>query len=228
MSQRSSSESSRFARLTLLPAAVAILLTCGCVSPKPLPYQFSQPLPPPADAPELAVAPAKSVRSVEDNMDKVLKIPECLDAVLVKELEGAGIFKKVTLNSEGIAADRYLLEPSLIDLRWEVPDYKRKVSTAFTLSLLTGGIGGVGYGVTGTDVFGHATLRVKLTDTQQKRVILERDYQATAKDNRSKFSCDTPATYREMAAGALKEVIEELKKDLRNLPGTNAKGPPAT
>jgi hypothetical protein len=61
------------------------------------------------------------------------------------------------------------------------------VSTAFTIRLLTGGITGVGYGVTATDVFGHATLHIRLVDTQQKRVVLERDYQATAKDHRSKL-----------------------------------------
>jgi hypothetical protein len=59
-------------------------------------------------------------------MDKVLKISEWIDTVLVKEMERAGIFKKVSLNANGITADRYLLEPSLIDLRWQVPNYERK------------------------------------------------------------------------------------------------------
>ena len=159
-------------------------------------------------------------------MDKVLKLPDCIDSVLVTELQGAGLFKKVGLSTNGVVADRYLLEPSLVDLRWEVPDYKRKVGTAFTISLLTGGIGGVAYGASGTDVLGHATLRVKLTDTQQKQVVLERQYQATAKDNRSKFGCDTPDTYRDMAARALKQVVEDLKKDLRELRSTSEKVSP--
>jgi len=161
-------------------------------------------------------------------MDKVLKIPECLDEVLVRELQGAGVFKQVSLTTRGIAADHYLLEPSLVDLRWEVPDYKRKVSTAFTISLLTGGIGGIGYGATGTDVFGHATLHIKLIDPRQQQVVLERDYRATAKDNRSKLRCDTPTTYREMAASALKQAIEDFKKDLQQLQISPPKATPAT
>jgi hypothetical protein len=224
MIQHASRRLERFAALVL--AGTVLLLTSGCVSPKSLPYQFSQPLPPPGDAPELVLVPTKNLRPASDNMDKVLKLPNCIDSVLVTELQGAGLFKKVGLSTNGVVADRYLLEPSLIDLRWEVPDYKRKVGTAFTISLLTGGIGGVGYGVTGTDVFGHATLHVKLTDTQQKQVVLDRQYQATAKDNRSKFSCDTPNTYRDMAARALKQVVEDLKKDLRELQEATTKVSP--
>lgn len=215
MIQSPSKKFSALASLTV--AAMTLLLTTGCVSTKPLPYEFSQAAPVPSQGPEVTVRPTKNARPVKDNMDKVLKVPDCLDSVLVKELEGAGVFKKVTLNTNGIAADQYLLEPTLVDLRWEVPDYGRKVATAFTISLLTGGLGGVGYGSTGTDVFGHVTLRVKLTDTRRQWVILERDYEATAKDNRSKFSCDTPNTYREMAARALKVAIEDLKKDLWKL-----------
>jgi hypothetical protein len=202
--------------ITLL-AAVVLLLTSGCVSTKPLPYHFAQPVPPPSNGPELAVAPTKNARPAKDNMDKVLQLPDCLDNVLVKELEGAGVFGQVHLSTNGIAADQYLLEPSLVDLRWEVPDYDRKVATVFAVSLLTGGIGGIGYGATGTDVLGHAKLHVKLTDMQKRQVVLEREYQATAKDNRSKLNCDTPSTYREMAASALKQIIEDLKQDLRNL-----------
>jgi ribulose kinase len=91
------------------------------------------------------------------------------------------------------------------------------VGTAFAVSLLTGGIGGIAYGASGTDVFGFAAVRVKLIDVRQGRVVLEREYEASAKDNRSKFNCDTPATYREMAAGAFKQVIEDLKEDLRKI-----------
>lgn len=203
-------------------------LTSGCVTRKPLPYQFSQPLPPITHGPELAIAPTKNSRVAKDNMDKVLYVPGCLDGVLLKELEGAGIFKSVTLNTNGIAADQYLLEPSLVDLRWEVPNYNSKLATAFTVSLLTGGIGGLAYGSTGTEVLGHATVHVKLTDVRQKQIILERDYQASSKDKRSKFNCDTPTTYREMAAAALKEVIDELKNDLRKLTTAAPKPSPAS
>jgi hypothetical protein len=208
--------------LALIPAIlVLVTATTGCVTPKPLPYHFAEAKPAPGHGPELALAPAKNARMAKDKMDEVLELPTCLDSVMVKELEGSGLFRKVSLNTNGIASAEYVLEPSLLELRWEVPDYGKIVGTTFAVSVLTGGLGGIGYGATGTDVLGHASLRVKLTEGQSKTVILDREYRATAKDNRAKLSCDTPNTYREMAAAALKDVIGQLKEDLHKLVGTS-------
>jgi hypothetical protein len=219
--------SKRQARVFVPAILILLMVTSGCISPKPLPYQFAAPNPVPSQAPEPALAPAKNARPTKDTMDKVLELPACIDAVMVKELEGSGVFKKVTLTTNGVASAEYLLEPSLLELRWEVPDYGRKVGTTFAISFLTGGIGGLGYAATGTDVFGHATLRAKLTDSRSKAVMLEREYHATAKDNRAKLNCDTPNTYREMAASALKQIMEQLKDDLRKLVITNLRPAPA-
>lgn len=191
------------------------LLCVGCVSQKPLPFQFSTLQSSPASAPKLLISPVTDQRSKKDTMDKVIEIPAALDVVLVKELQNVGLFSSVTNPSSNFPKS-YQIQTVLKDLRWEVPNYNRTVGTTFAISLLTGGIGGIAYGSTGIDVLGHAKMQFTLTDSK-KKLLLDREYDATFTERKAKLNCDTPDTYREVAAGALKNVIEKLTVDLREL-----------
>ncbi len=196
---------------------LVVLAGSGCITQKPLPFAHSPPAVAPANAPALSVLPTKHERPEKDNMDKVLALPACMDPVLVTELERSGLFSCVRLETNGTPAAGYVVQGRLRDLRWEVPDYDAMLGTVFVVSFLTGGIGGVIYGSTSTDVFGHATVHFVVSDAQGTRVFLDRDYVATAKEKKSKFKCDTPGTYRLVAAKAYKEVLDRFKDDVRQL-----------
>jgi hypothetical protein len=201
----------------LLAALVVVLLGCGCVSQKPLPFAHGTPLPAPAGGPSLAVIPTQNLRSTKDNEDKVLQIPECMDPVTVKELQGIGVFSAVELCTNSTPENGYTLHTQLKELRWEVPNHDTIVTTAFVVSLFTGGIGGVIYGSTGTDVFGYANVHFRLENAQTSQPLLDRDFTATEKRRTTKLVCDTPDTLREVSAGALRTIFNQLEAELKEL-----------
>lgn len=148
-------------------------------------------------------------------MDKALKLPDCLNPVVVKELDGSGLFSSVELNTNEAPKTGYLLTCKINELRWEVPNYDHLLDTVGVVSFLTGGVGGVIYGSTDTDVLGHAEIRFSLTNLDSGEMLLNRDYAATITEKKAKLRCDTPATYREVAAKSFQTTIAAFEKDLR-------------
>jgi hypothetical protein len=193
------------------------LFGSGCVSQQPLPFAYSTPVPASVGAPKLTVLPTQDERLKHDDMDKVLKLPECLDPVIVKELDDSGLFGSVELNTNEVPKTGYLLQCRINELRWEVPNYGRLVGTVGVVSVLTGGVGGVIYGSTDTDVLGHANVHFNLTNLQGNQMLLDRDYIATITEKKAKLNCDTPATYREVAAKSFQTTIEQFEKDVRHM-----------
>lgn len=150
-------------------------------------------------------------------MDKVLELPSCFDVVIANELTNSGLCKAVELKPNASTNSQYDLQCTLHCLEWEVPDYKHKVRTAFTVSLLTGGIGGVAYGSTSTEVYGRAKMRFVVSEKNRNEVLLDREYSGAATERKSKFNCDTATTYREMAAKAFQQAFEQFKADLEKV-----------
>lgn len=180
----------------LLAALIAVFLGCGCVSQKPLPFAYGTPLPARASGPGLAVMTSESVRPAKSVEDEVLKIPQCVDPVTVKELQGVGLFSTVTLCTNSTPKNGYVLHSQLKELRWNVPNHDAMVTTTFIVSFFTGGIGGVIYGCTDTDVFGYADVHFRLENAQTRETVLDRDFKATEKRRTTKLSCDLPDTVR--------------------------------
>ncbi len=192
-------------------------LGSGCASQKPLPFAYSTPAPAAVGAPQLTVRPTLDGRLVMDEMDDALQLPECLDPVLVKELEGAGLFSRVELSRNGAPTAGYALQCRINDLRWESSDYERMQATSSAVVLVTGAAGGVIYGSTGIEVLGRASVHFRVTNAQGDRRLLDRDYTATARERKTKLKCDKPDTYREVAAMALRSTFDEFEKDIRQL-----------
>ena len=190
------------------------LTVSGCVTKQPLPFEYSAARPAQAGGSHLTLAPMKDGRTAKNTMDKVLDVPACIDTALERELNNSGLFQQVELKSDPKQSGGLLLQTSLNELAWEVPNYKSIVGTAFTVSLLTGGIGGMAYGSTETDVYGHAKVRFILSQEGSPEILLDREYSANSKARKAKLNCDTPATYREMAAKALRDVYNQFKADL--------------
>ena len=199
-----------------------VLVGSGCISQKPLPYAAIQKNLAPS-GPALTILPVEDRRGAQGDLsaeersstlgdlDKVAKIPECVEEVLATEMEGLGMFQSVSRRSASSGSD-YTLAVGLDRLEWEVPNHDRMVGTAMGISLLTGGIGGLIYGSTDAEVLGHATLTMQLRSGEM--VILDKNYSGTAKETKAKMNSDTPGTGREMAAKALAVVMGQLKTDL--------------
>ena len=187
-----------------------VLVGSGCISQKPLPYAaIPKNLTP--NGPALTIVPVEDRRGAQSDLDKVAKIPECVEEVLASEMEGLGMFQSVARGSAS-SESTYTMAVGLDRLEWEIPNHDRMVGTAMGISFLTGGIGGLIYGSTDAEVLGHASLTMQLRSGAA--VILDKNYSGTAKETEAKMNSDTPGTGREIAAKALAKVIADLKADL--------------
>jgi uncharacterized protein YceK len=197
----------------LLMLLFAIGLT-GCASIEPLPFAFSPPQVAHPGAPALTLSQTEDHRNGKDDMDKVLDLPKCFDTVITKELGESGMFSKVELKTSSTNEADYVLRCTLNKLEWEVPNYDRMVGTTFVLSIFTGGIGGVAYASTQTDVIGRAKMRFIVSRKDQSDILLDREYCGTVTERKAKLSCDFPSTYREVAAMAFRQVFDQFKTDM--------------
>jgi hypothetical protein len=202
--------------LSCFLSVAAILSLTGCITQKPLPFVYSPAKNPSPDAPALQLTPLRDGRRTKDGMDKVLDLPKALDAVLEQELRNSGLFSKVEVDQTAAGTRDIKLTGLVNKLQWEVPSHGRKVATAAAISFATGGIGGVIYGSTDTEVFGHAQFHFTVTSSTNS-ILLDRDYTATAEEKKAKLNCDTPATFREVAAKAFRLIVDQLTADLQKI-----------
>ena len=117
-----------------------------------------------------------------------------------------------------------ILNGELHRFAWEVPNYKRIVGTAAAVSFATGGIGGLAYGSTSTDVHGHVRVRFVVKKKESEVAALDKEYEATVTEKKAKLNSDLPKTRRAIVARALKDVMEQFKADLAEVTskGVNA------
>lgn len=202
-----------------LPFTLIILLFAvtgfGCVSQKPIPFNYSAVKAATTTAPKLSVLPTENQR-IRDKMDKVVVLPTGLNFVIVRELRATGLFSDVALKAPNSSETNFVLQATLKELRWEIPNYGKMVGTTTVISALTGGIGGLAYGSTGVDVHGHARVQFVLKNPRGATV-LNREYFSKTTERKAKMNSDTPTAYREVAASSLKEVINQFTDDLRQL-----------
>jgi len=144
--------------------------------------------------------------------------------VVGKELESTGLFKPALTpkEMEKHAVAELRLKTELLQLEWEVPHYNRIVGITFAVSLFTGGIGGLIYAATETDVNGHVLVHFALSETGQPRVLLDNVYLGTYTERRPKLSCDTSETQARVTTEAFKNAASKFKVDLHKLHPTSS------
>ncbi|HEY1266772.1 MAG TPA: hypothetical protein VGH16_05910 [Candidatus Binatia bacterium] len=202
-------------------AITLLVMLCGCGASKlPFNYAYSS-----RETPTGNVVVA--IQGVRDNrtdreIDKIYaNSPSSdLNTILKEEISGTGLVKSVVVKDSSIsAADlrssgaNFLVIPILKELRWEVPGYDTIKTLAFTTSFLTGGVGGLIYGSTPTDVYGIAELSIQVVDLNSADV-LDKAYTGRIEDRRAKLVSDTPGTKNEMVTRALKEAVDKFRADL--------------
>ncbi|MDQ8182222.1 hypothetical protein [Pelagicoccus sp. SDUM812005] len=136
------------------------------------------------------------------------KPPQEIQRILEQELSDSGLF-----SDQGELASTIRIQTELVKFDWEVPGHDRKTRTAFTVSLLTGGLGGIAYGSSSTPVYGYVDLRVRVVD-QSGSVILEKAYAAKTEEKMALLKSDTPKTMSLMTGKALGEIVAEFIDDL--------------
>jgi len=210
--------------IVLLGGLAAALMGCATPPLQPFVYEYSKPKLDPSGSLVLAFSGMADLRT-DRNIDKVYANPpvEEVNNILAQEIMSTGLFKDVVrlpgILEEGHkesklkTADLHL-KAALLVMKWEVPNYESIVRNAFVVSLLTGGVGGVMYGSSNTDVFGHARMQLLVKDQRTNVVLIEKEYIGVVKENMIKFQCDTAETKARMVSLAVKDLIEKVKLDL--------------
>jgi hypothetical protein len=202
--------------LTLSPIVAALFLS-GCASSRQivrLPYE----MPASGTVVASAAAPSAIITTVSDSRDNLLlnqfleePPSDFLRKALAAELRSTGALSQVTPRPESAPPHRedFVIEMELRDVSWAVPNHDKMAKTAFWTSFLTGGLGGLAYGSTGTPVYGHAAIGVKLTDRATGKVFFDETLDAVYEEKIAKLKCDTPTTQSRVMAAALKSAIKK-------------------
>ncbi len=203
----------KFLALVLLP-----MLLVGCVTKQPFIYDYS-PLAQNPGKKSLGVLPPLNERFVQNDLDKVLDLPKGLADVLVREMESTGHFSAampVTKLSAERGATDYLLTIVLRQFDWQIPDRDEIAATSMGVAAATGAVGGLVYGSTSTEVSAVTRIGLRLT-TSKGAVILSKEYIGHATMKTLKMNCDAPGTGRKIAGKALKDVVDQFKRDLQTV-----------
>ena len=157
-----------------------------------------------------------------DNAYEKETIPEVRN-VIEQEMLSTGLFEKVVWTTNGQMSEKNLksgswlaLDTSLDELKMEVPDRATIQALAFVISMATGGLGGVIYGLTPTDVDGTSKFTARLVALSSGKTLLDKKYRGKHTMSKTKFTCDSPGTQAEVAGKALKQAMEQFKADVSN------------
>ncbi len=168
-----------------------------------------------------AVAQVKDLRQGEKKIDNVYVNDPLKDiqSIIKEELQSTGFFQKVFVISDENTdfKPNVIIEPSLSELKWEVPEYEEMLGKVFVVSFLTGGIGGLIYGSTGTDVYGSVDIHISLVESNNGKTLFENTYNGRYEENMPKLNCDTPETKSIVIGKALKQELKTLKVDLHEV-----------
>lgn len=97
------------------------------------------------------------------------------------------------------------------------PNYQNQQATAFAAGFAFGLVGGMVYGMTKTDVYGDACIRITVLRVNTGETLIDKDYVAHVVDNMTKLNSDTPQTRSTLAGKAIKIVMEQVKADLEQV-----------
>jgi hypothetical protein len=200
----------------IIPLVVASLLT-GCAR-----QRFGYPLPasaapnPTGKAAEiLAISDVRTNRQIDEAL--VTNYLSQVAEVLTAELQSMGHLRSVFVQGTNSIRADLLVRTEMQRLEWEVPNYNTIIGITFFASLLTGGIGGIIYGSTSTDVNGMAVVRFEISDINPQRVIMSREFTGRHKERVSKLNCDSNETKARVASLAFRDAVEQLKAELRRV-----------
>jgi hypothetical protein len=199
----------------------------ACAAKKPFLYQYPVQVEQPAAGMKLACTCIKDRRQ-DHEIDKIYaeNLTEDLNRIIEKEIQSMGLCKQVISIPRAEKVDKALKEnpdidlvmyTSLKELVWEVPDYDRKVGTVFVLSFLTGGLGGVAYGSTKTDVYGNARIKITVIRTETGEKLIDKEYVGHIEERMALLKCDTPNTKARIVGLSVKSIMKQFKGDLKRV-----------
>ncbi len=167
------------------------------------------------------VMPVNDLREDEKEIDQIFADDPLLEIqkIIKEEIASTGYFSEVILQQENqpvVNAD-IIFVPHLRKMQWMVPDYDDMIGKVYIISFLTGGIGGVAYGSTETDVIGDVELKLEIIEQSTNDVLHEKIHSGHHKQKMAKMNCDAPETKATVVGKSLKNAMVELSSDLNEV-----------
>jgi hypothetical protein len=166
----------------------------------------------------IAVAYPKDGRKADEQVDKLWKNNplDDIDKIVREEIGSTGLFKQIVAfdNEEDIDNIRMVLNTTIKELAWEIPNQKEQERKALLISVFTGGIGGLAYGSGDTDFYGKAKIRIVLVDREANQDILDKEYYFRIAEKMARLKTDSADERARIIGKAFKHVMEQFKTDL--------------
>ena len=209
---------------------VLILFVSGCASPTAttLPYEYPKEKLYTYAGSSIAIVNPEDKRTPNENIDKIwLDDPiKEVEKVIQEEIKSTGLFKEVlpvTKEEINKSGARMVLYTSIMELKWEVSDQSESgVDTSVSVGLFggsggSGGFGSVLFGSGSTDLYGKAKIKVSLVDQDTGQTPLDKEYHSRVRKEKSWQKTDKYGKRAKVIGRALKEVMAQLKTDLKHL-----------
>lgn len=199
-------------RIPLLLIAITALLS-GCANGPA--KKATLPITPTQFRASTETKTAQVAISVEDkradnSLDAILELPA--DQQLTQALQAAIVQSKL-LSENATSKDALDISVSMNKLEWFVPGYKAMIKKAFATSFLTGGLGGLAYGSTDTEV--HGLCELTITVKWNGEALLTKTYSDAHIEKMAKLKCDSMQTKSRMAAISVSHVVDAFLPDLQ-------------
>ena len=155
----------------ILASIICVILASGCAAP----FNYAIPTPNLVDTGPVCVTIKPSILSPHEDTTKLFDtdLDQTLLEIFDSELAASGYFKETiriaslseldSTSPTGQTCEVFILHPTFSSIRWSVPDYEEKMMKAGVISGLTGGIGGLIYGSTKTDMESESVVSIKFT-----------------------------------------------------------------
>jgi hypothetical protein len=145
----------------------------------------------------------------ESSLDAILNDSSSnqIRGAILNSLNDSGLFSQ----SDG-AGTHFLIRAEIVKLQWFVPGYEAMLKKVFVTSFLTGGLGGVAYGSTETEVHGICELVIKV-DANGRQVLCS-SYAEQHIEKMVKLKCDTMDTKSRVAGIAVSRALDKALPEI--------------
>jgi len=200
-----------------LCVCIGILLLTGCAATN-LQYDLPQATNVAITDLKIAVAHPEAKRQPNKDVDKMWanEPSEEMQEVIQGEVKSTGLFREtISLAKDEEPHDcQLILNTSLKELAWEIPNLKAQEGKMLVISALTGGLGGLAYGSGSTDFYGKAKMHIILKEMATGKVLIDKEYSSRVAKKMARLKTDSYEQRSKIIGEAVKQVMNEFKIDL--------------
>lgn len=202
---------------------IATFLFVGCASKTGLIYDHPKTDILTTSNLKVAVAHPEDERQPNEKVDKMWAgdPAEDIKKVISDELKSTGLFKEIVVlpleDKTKLRDVNFILNSSIKDLAWEIPNLEDQEGKMLVISILTGGIGGLIYGSGDTDFYGKAKLKITIKESETNATLLDKEYVSRVEEKMARLNTDSYEERSKIIAKAVKRIMEEFKTDLQEV-----------